>query len=144
MRKVNAKRLKRANSDMRFAAAQGERVDLNVARRHEAGHDLLARMAGDGVLEPVVAPGAPVCLHEPRLHAGLAFERAAHGRGAHPQDVLADLRGDGGHERRVLLHPPGDVGLEVGRARAARFAPYGLEHFEGLPPYVLPRPLRSR
>ena len=41
----------------RVATPEGERVDLDVAGRDAAGHDLLAGVAGDGVLQRIVAPG---------------------------------------------------------------------------------------
>ena len=53
---------------------EGKRVDLDVAGRDAAGHDLLAGVAGDGFLRRIVAPGVAVAFRELGLDSGKPFE----------------------------------------------------------------------
>ena len=125
----------------RVAAAEGEGVDLRVARWDVAGHDGLPGRAGRVVLDLVAhaAPGTLVRLCPSGLHPGLPGQQARHRAVTHGEQLRPDVRLDVRDLRRVFLRPAFRLRLEVRQARASGLAPDLLQHCGdivavGLPP----------
>ena len=109
-----------------------ERVDLDVAGRNHAGHDLFTGGTWHGVpnLVCLVPAGMLVGFGPSRLDAIHAVEGARHGSRTHLQEQDLDVVWDNRHAGRVLVDPHVDLCLEVGKAWAGGLKPDGLEDLE--------------
>ena len=119
-------------------AAVRHRVGLDVARRHVASLDELARPALDGLEQLVVAARPAVALHRSGLLAFHAPEQAVHRRRAHGEKVRGDVVGHVRDAGAELPQPLVDVRLEVGCAWTPHLAPYA--HQDGPVPFGVCRP----
>ena len=113
------------------AAAEGEGVDLDVARRDVAGRDGFPGRAWRVGLDLVAraAPGALVPPCPSGLHPGLPGQQARHRAVAHGEQLRPDGRPDVRDLRRVFFRPSLHLRLEVWQAGASGFPPDPLQHF---------------
>ena len=112
------------------AAAEGEGVDLDVARRDVAGRDGFPGRAWRVGLDLVArsAPGSLVPPCPSGLHPGLPGQQARHRAVAHGEQLRPDGRPDVRDLRRVFFRPSFRLRLEVWKAGASGFPPDPLQH----------------